>query len=463
MSERDDGKLLVRCIENPTADPRVFDSVDDDCDCEERVAFEGQCPHLIKVRGGFDITCFEKRHIRREKVVGSINGWTPLPPSTEFGGDEEVMDSATSDPFQDMLDNNDYDDINVEVAVPPEAAQIDLSSTEVQPLRRKGISDLTTNVMSHYDGCSDDVKFVIGGMFIQIKKLVMGGVKNADNMQSEGDLLNATRNIIELCQSAFKAPSGEFISGKASGEPSANTVSRVPKKRVMKAKQASMAAANKKRKQEISMNSGAAVPVGVKVNAPRTGNRCGFCKKVAKHAMSRCDRREHFKKIGAEYNVANPNESSALTERLLSSPPSNVASQPSSFVTKLTTEQLKSLHVIIHDKYTVSAGSVASINNFSFVVSIIVGGEVDLNAQNIQISGALMNQIISNVSLGNKPTPKFIYDATVPNCQPMMMNMSQSMIGLSQLSQQEGMLALLNISNTCSQYGDNDSGMFREV
>lgn len=459
MSESDDGKLLVRCIENPTADPRVFDSVDDDCDCEERVAFEGQCPHLIKVRGGFDITCFEKRHIRRKKVVGSINGWTPPPPSTEFGGDEEVMDSATSDPFQDMIDNNDYDDINMEVAVPPEAAQIDLSSTEVKPLRRKGISDLTTKIISHYDGCSDDVKFVIGGMFVQIKKLAMGGVKNADNMQSEGDVLNATREIVELYQSAFKAPSGEFISGKVSGEPSASTVSRAPKKRVMKAKEAAMVAQNKKRKQDVS-----GVAMGVKVNAPRTEQRCGFCKKKGRHTIQRCDRREHFKKIGVEYNVANPNESTALVDRLLSSPPSNnMASQPSSVVSRLSTEQLKSSYVIIHQKYAVSAGSVASINNFAFVISIIVGGEVDLNAQNIQISGSLMNQIISNVSLGNRPTPKFIYDATVPIsqpiCQPMMMNMSQPMIGPSQLSQQEMMPAL----PACPKYGVNDYGMFREV
>ena len=91
--------------------------------------------------------------MRRSKVVGSINGWVPPPPpSEEFGGGEEVMDTSTSDPFQDMLDNNDYDDNNMEVMVPPEAAQIDLSSTEVKPLSRKGITDLTSNVTSHYDG-----------------------------------------------------------------------------------------------------------------------------------------------------------------------------------------------------------------------------------------------------------------------------------------------------------------------
>ena len=37
----EDGKLLVRCIDNPTADPRVFDSVDDECGCAERLAHEG--------------------------------------------------------------------------------------------------------------------------------------------------------------------------------------------------------------------------------------------------------------------------------------------------------------------------------------------------------------------------------------------------------------------------------------
>ena len=101
-----------------------------------------------------------------------------------------------------------------------------------------------------------------------------------------------------------------------------------------------MTAANKKRKQDISMYSGAAV--SVKVNAPRTGNRCGFCKRIGNHTITRCDRRGYFKTLGAEYNVADPNGSSALTERLLSSPPCDMTlSQPSSFVSKLSTEQIK--------------------------------------------------------------------------------------------------------------------------
>ena len=299
-------------------------------------------------------------------------------------------------------------------------------------------------------------------MFIQMKKLGMEGVKNTDNMESQGDPLNATRDIVELHQSAFRASSGEFISGKVSGEPSARTASKAPKKRLMRSKEVAVSAANKKRKQDVSIYSGAAV--GVKVNAPRTGNMCGCCKRIGNHAITRCDRRGHFKTLGAECNVADPNGSSALTERLLSSPPCDMTlSQPSSFASKLSTEQIKSSHALVHHKHALAAGSVASINNFAFVVSIIVGGEVDLRAKHIQISGALMNQIITNVSTGNKPTPKFIYDATVPVCQSTMMNMSQPMMSLSQLSQQEGVPALPDIGNTCSQCGDNDYGVLSQV
>ena len=73
VSCKEDGKLSVKCVENLTADTRVFDSVDNECGCAERTAHEGQCPHAIKLRGGFDSNCFKKRHIRRAKVVGSTN------------------------------------------------------------------------------------------------------------------------------------------------------------------------------------------------------------------------------------------------------------------------------------------------------------------------------------------------------------------------------------------------------
>ena len=54
-----------------------------------------------------------------------------------------MVDTSTSDPFQDMFDNNDYDDINMEVMVPPEAAQIDLSSgNRVVLSSEKGIFDM---------------------------------------------------------------------------------------------------------------------------------------------------------------------------------------------------------------------------------------------------------------------------------------------------------------------------------
>ena len=66
---------IVRSLSNSTAEPRVFTSINDPCTCVTAVAYECQCACKIILRGGFHIEEFEKRHFRRDRVRGSINGW----------------------------------------------------------------------------------------------------------------------------------------------------------------------------------------------------------------------------------------------------------------------------------------------------------------------------------------------------------------------------------------------------
>ena len=183
---------------------------------------------MIKLRGGFDKNCFEVRHIRRSKVVGSINGWMPIAVSDQFGGAEEVIDATTSDPFQDTVDDDDDNNTEMEAIAPPETAQIDLSSTKVRPLSKKGMSDVMSHITSYCDSCPDDAKFVVAEMLIKIKQQVMGGANNVNGVMlgESQDPVEATRHIAAQCQSAFKATSGEFMSGKVSDKPSTITASK---------------------------------------------------------------------------------------------------------------------------------------------------------------------------------------------------------------------------------------------
>ena len=201
MKGDEDGKLLVRCVENPTADPRVFYSIDDKRGCAERIAREGKCTHMIKIRGGSDKNFFKKRLVRYTKVVRSINGWAPITVSNQFGGTNEAIGATTSELFQDIVDNDDDNSTEMEAMSSTEAAQIDLSSTRVRPLSKKGASDVVPHATFHCDGCLDDTKFVVAAILIKIKQLVTGGANNADSamLGESQDLVEATRGIVAQC------------------------------------------------------------------------------------------------------------------------------------------------------------------------------------------------------------------------------------------------------------------------
>ena len=59
------------------APPRLFPTMNSRCGCSERVAYQGMCPHEILVYGGFDKSLFSPRHMLRDIVAGSLEGWSP--------------------------------------------------------------------------------------------------------------------------------------------------------------------------------------------------------------------------------------------------------------------------------------------------------------------------------------------------------------------------------------------------
>ena len=96
--ESDQEIICVRCIEYPNSSPRVFNTSFERCNCGTSVAFEAQCDHEIKVRDGFDVSYFQKRHMRRNQVKGSLNGWS-LKKDTTISGEifnvQEDIDQST--------------------------------------------------------------------------------------------------------------------------------------------------------------------------------------------------------------------------------------------------------------------------------------------------------------------------------------------------------------------------------
>jgi len=75
---------------------QMFMSKYDRCTCKVRLKELDMSAHEIKVRGGFDHSCFIQRHFCREHIRGSLVGWTP--PENDFiegllGCDCEEIDS----------------------------------------------------------------------------------------------------------------------------------------------------------------------------------------------------------------------------------------------------------------------------------------------------------------------------------------------------------------------------------
>ena len=55
----------VYTVRSPRFDvalPQIFKSKYDRCTCEKRLKEQDMCTHEIKVRGGFDQSCFLERH-----------------------------------------------------------------------------------------------------------------------------------------------------------------------------------------------------------------------------------------------------------------------------------------------------------------------------------------------------------------------------------------------------------------
>ena len=168
-----------------------------------------------------------------------------------MGGDEDIS-TIENDPFDDDGDGEN----ELPVTVQKENALIDLTPKEVRPLGKKNLSELLSQVNSFYNNCKDDVKFVVGAMAINLKKLVMEGVKNATQMSinaqsaSSDMLMETTRDMVRQYQSAFTTSSGAFhVEELNLAKPSATTLKSAPQHRLKRKKETARSAASNKKKQ----------------------------------------------------------------------------------------------------------------------------------------------------------------------------------------------------------------------
>ena len=85
-----------------------------------------------------------------------------------------------------------------------------------------------------------------------------------------------------------------------------------------------------------------------------------------------------------------------------------------------------------------------------------------MSASHVEIACDLLDQITNDASTCNKPTPKFLHDATMLVYQQIIMSTSQP-TSLTQLSLQDRIPALPTITNACCESYDDVNDAQGEV
>ncbi|EJK43834.1 hypothetical protein THAOC_37684 [Thalassiosira oceanica] len=80
---------IVRSTRHPDAPPRYLRK-GERCDCKDRIAEQDMCVHEICC-DGFDQDKFLPRHLRRDRVSGSLEGWSP--PESSASPLDEILKS----------------------------------------------------------------------------------------------------------------------------------------------------------------------------------------------------------------------------------------------------------------------------------------------------------------------------------------------------------------------------------
>jgi hypothetical protein len=173
----------------------------DRCTCKVRLKELDMCAHEIKLRGGFDHSCFIQRHFFRERVRGSLVGWTA--PENDFiegllGCDCEEIDSDN-----DPIDSTAL----VEHKATVYQSSVPIQSTNygggVRPLAKKQISNILSAVTGGYNTFSRDQQFQISSLVLQLQDLMTVDNSQCKTVPNEAtgitlDVPNATARATQL-------------------------------------------------------------------------------------------------------------------------------------------------------------------------------------------------------------------------------------------------------------------------
>ena len=297
--------IHVRSAEHTDAAPRIIRLPAGRCNCVARLLEEDMCSHEIKAYGGFVESYFKPRHMARDKVTGSLEGW--VEPAVQeidriIGYNEEIISPPTTIPSPPVAEYDVHDNDMILAGTVESGIVTQLNTAarppipfpekggKCKPLDSSSVKNILSTVSGAYSNLSEDVQFEISALAMKLQGLMTIDPKKSTTVTSVGGY-SVTKPSTSLIASQSKkrlAPQHE-LHRKATSKKLNQSIQRMGIKQVVET----------------------ASGVEIEANGKNKAGSCSMCK--GPHKVTACTRRNELKMGAAEY-ILSMDEQHRFTE-----------------------------------------------------------------------------------------------------------------------------------------------------
>ena len=448
ISYKEDNSIEVKRIDSD-APPRIFQDINNECNCDIAVSWMIQCRHKIKLEGKFNLDNFDIRHHYRPHSDVCIR--TSDTPISSYHYEEANDDSISENNDQyDMFPmtqtsmgsqieiHNDYS--NSTSIMNPSTSTIAIPTTTLiksniqddvsnGPLDIRGFLSVQSECAGKYNQCPRDIKMFLCGTQILLKDIASRGAVN-DMMHdidcnNHQELDKSMQTIIGNYNNMFASKHNSFMGANVKPIPKTNVlksnkgnshmISVQPKKRLMTDQERAVRHSSKRKSSQLNHlhNTNASTKARPRVAKKRA---CTFCK-TSNHNASNCSKRNRLKAMCSGRELKDVVGKQSLLEGIKSGPRSVVEETAlSQAILDGLLSSVKPNHIMIHTSYAKEGiyqiGSHWSMGSMMFSVSIVGdNGELLSDYHQSIINGEELEQFIRQHMKSNS---KYIYDMMGP-------------------------------------------------
>lgn len=400
----------VRCDDR---EPRMFNNINDRCDCPARVAYDVQCKHEICLLGRFEKEYFAICHHRRRRSTGSTYGWNAVPePDDEIehlesenidtmhleGETSSIGEILTIDDDSEVEEIDELKDMN----------PLHLHSSKVKPMNFQNINKICNSILNNYKLLSEDLQFSVSGTLISLEKLSLHGkMQEEGNMMlpntltdSRDSLVAGMKEVINTYNSTFEV---SFQTKNTSKETSVKVVETTRKQRNLQSKKRLMPTHEKVRNRNMNQPK-----VRKKISALPT---CGFCMKTGHRVGKNCIMLKHHEQNAT--TITTNDGRNHLLYRLRNTTKIGYPTPIQETVVSKVTQELKKANIVIHKIIAKCQGphSRLDMGDMYVITSFITsGGEIQETNKELVVEGREIESMI--IAANDRQKQHWIFDKT---------------------------------------------------